>query len=117
MLDDHRHLLMSRWGSNRYLQFATFGPNLRAESVGDVYLEDDESLSVADRAWLIGHGWETPDHSGNYWRHWEPAHHLAAATAALVTLHAVHGVVDLAQLDVDSNQPQALEPFLATVRG
>ena len=38
MLDDRRHLVLSRWGSNRYLQFATFGPNLRAESEGDDYL-------------------------------------------------------------------------------
>ncbi len=109
LLDDTHHVIISQKGSNRYMQFAAFGANLRGESVGDAYLEGAEMLSPEELAWLGGHGWNDPDVGGNYWRHWEPADFLAAATVAIVTLHMVHHVWYVGTLDLHSDDPEVLD--------
>lgn len=107
LLDDTNHLIIGAIRSNRFVQFATCGTILRGESTGEEYLEAFDVLSPADVTWLTGHGWNTPDEGGNYWRHWDPAtppaDHLAAATVSIVTLHMVHEVTNAAQLSFSDN--------------
>lgn len=109
LLDDEHHLVVSVARATRYIQFAAFWPNLRAESVGNTYLRGGDQLGPGDLAWLVDHGWRDPDEGGNHWRHWEPADHPAAATAAMVTLHVVHGVQHLDQLVFQSDDPQIID--------
>lgn len=109
-LDEDHHLIIDIVDSPRYVQFATFGPNLRAETIGQRYLEacgdrhDDEDL-----AWLRAHGWDDPDQGGNHFHEWTPSQPLAAATAAVVTLHTVHGVTSARQLEFSSGDPAVLD--------
>ena len=111
-LDDEHHLEIMVIGTGRYLQFAAFDENLRAETVGNTYLKGCELLDAGALAWLAAHGWNDPDEGGNHWRHWEPADFLAAATVTVVTLHQVHGVDDPRQLLLRSDEPDgALAAF------
>lgn len=112
LLDDEHHLVIEATSTNRYVQFAAFLPNLRGETVGNYYLEADEEaelLSFAELSWLRAHGWCEPDECGNWWHHWEPADHLAAATSAIVTLHAIHRVSNALQLRCRSDDPRIVE--------
>jgi hypothetical protein len=124
-LDDDAHLVIGVHGSIRYVQFATFRPNLRLETIGPRYLEAaGEDVSVDELVWLAEQGWHDADDEGNLWRHWIPADEDDAAGAAVDALVRVHGVTTLdevwfqsgddnalAALDDDpSEQPSADEP-------
>lgn len=112
LLDDEHHLIIEAPGKNRYVQFAAFLPNLRGETVGNYYLEADSEatpLTPGEIAWQSAHGWCEPDESNNWWHHWEPADYQAAATAAIVTLHAIHGATDASQLRYLSDDPRIIE--------
>ena len=111
-LDDERILILSRpgsrWyvseeGSNRFVQFACCGDTLRAESVGERYLEGHDQLTSDQRARLLELGWSAPDEGGNYWKEWSAPVPLGEVSAmALQTLGAVHGVEHGEQLDFDA---------------
>jgi T3SS (YopN, CesT) and YbjN peptide-binding chaperone 3 len=111
-LDDERSLTLSRrpgvseGGSNRFVQFAGFGSGsgLRAESVGDRYLEAGDELTSQQRTRLAELGWLPPDEGGNYWRQWtDPLPYHDVAVMALQTLREVHGVEHGEQLDFDAS--------------
>lgn len=119
-LDDSTHLVVSRAGSdrfvdeegsNRFVQFARSGPVLRAESVGERYLSGHDHLSGAQRDALTRLGWQDPDESGNHWRQWEaPLPLRDVAAFALETLEYVHGAQDVEQLRFDA-APTVLAPL------
>jgi len=109
LLDDAHHLGIEVDGTRRYMQFAAFDGNLRAETVGNTYLVGCDILDAGELAWLAAHGWNDPDEGGNHWRHWEPADFLAAATVTVVTLHQIHGVDDLRELLFGSEDPAVLD--------
>ena len=44
-------------GTSRYVQFAAFEPNLRAESTDNRYLGAGEQLTHDQVSWLVDHGW------------------------------------------------------------
>ena len=111
LLDDWTHLVVSVAGSRRYVQFAAYGPNLRAETVGNAWLPSEQRVTPVEHAWLVGHGWNEPDEGGNYWRHFEPASHYSAAAAAIITLHAIHGVQGLAELVIESEAEAVVDEF------
>ncbi|MEQ8717720.1 MAG: hypothetical protein RIE08_08925 [Acidimicrobiales bacterium] len=117
-LTDETHLTISRPGSenyvddegrNRFVQFAHFGGNIRAESVGPMYLTAGDGLSTDDLAVLRGLGWQDPDEGGNYWRHWEvPVDFHDVASVTLATLERVHGAIHPGQLGFDG-PPEVLD--------
>lgn len=114
-LKDDSHLVISVHGSIRYVQFATFRPNLRLETIGTRYLEDaGEAWSVDEVVWLADHGWHDADDDGNLWRHWIPADENAAAQAAIDALVNVHGVTSLDQVWFQSEDDNALAALEAT---
>src|SRR5690606_11303787 len=88
--------------SDRYVQFALLGPYLRAESVGNQYLQGADRLTPDQLADLDRLGWNAPDDSGNHWRWFDPRDHLDAARLAVTTLHEVHGVDHPRQLTFDA---------------
>lgn len=88
--------------SDRYVQFALLGPYLRAESVGNQYLQGPDRLTPEQLADLDRLGWNAPDDSGNHWRWFDPRDHLDAARLAVTTLHVVHGVDHPRQLTFDA---------------
>jgi hypothetical protein len=109
-LDDDETLVLSRRGSNshvagvrsnRFVQFACFGSDLRGESVGDRFLEAGDALTLQQRSGLARLGWLAPDEGGNFWREWaDPPPYRDVARMALQTLREVHGVEDVEQLGV-----------------
>lgn len=104
---------VSEEGSNRFVQFALFGTELRAESVGDRYLSGVDQLTPDQNAVLAELGWSPPDESGNYWTAWDdPVPYDAVAVMALATLASVHGVEHAEQLSF-SGSPGVLEMFAA----
>ena len=108
-LEDDSHLVISVHGSIRYVQFATFRPNLRLETIGTRYLEDaGEAWSVDEVVWLAEHDWHDADDEGNLWRDWIPADENAAAQAAIDALVNVHGVASLDQVWFQSEDDNAL---------
>lgn len=108
-LEDDSHLVISVHGSMRYVQFATFRPNLRLETVGTRYLDEaKEAWSVDELLWLADHEWHDADDGGNLWRQWIPADEVAAAAAAVEALVNVHGVTRLAQVWFQSEDDDAL---------
>jgi hypothetical protein len=107
-LDEGSFLWLTKRGTGRYVQFIAYESGLRGETVGNTYLEPDDQLGAGDLAWLAHHGWRDPDECGNHWRHWEPANPLAAATAAFVTLHLIHGLQRLSDIEVDANDDRTL---------
>jgi hypothetical protein len=108
-LQDDSHLVITVRNSIRYVQFATFRPNLRLETIGTRYLEDaGESWSVDEVVWLAEHGWHDADDDGNLWRHWIPADEDEAAAAAVDALINVHGVTSLDQVWFQSGDDNAL---------
>ena len=103
---------ISDGGSNRFVQFARSGTDLRAESVGDQYLDDGDELTPAQHADLVQLGWSPPDESGNYWGQWpDPPPFRAVAAMALETLGRIHGVEHAEQLDFRGS-PEILRAFL-----
>lgn len=111
-LHDQSHLVIEVLGTGRYLQLATCGDLLRGESVGERYLERGNELDEDDLAWMRAHGWNDPDRSGNHWHHWSTSETLAAATAAVVTLHRVHGVRSPSRLAMSSPDPETISMIL-----
>jgi hypothetical protein len=107
-IDEGSFLWLTRRGTGRYVQFIAYESGLRGETVGNAYLERGDQLGVDDLAWLAHHGWSEPDECGNYWRHWEPANPLAAATAGFVTLHLIHGLERLRDLEIGANDDCAV---------
>jgi hypothetical protein len=108
-LADDSHLVIGVHNSNRYVQFATFRPNLRLETIGPRYLEEgDEVVAVNELVWLADHGWHDADDGGNLWREWIPADEVAAAVAAVEVLLDVHGVTDAERLWFQSEDDDAL---------
>lgn len=108
-LADDSHLVISVHGSIRYVQFATFRPNLRLETIGTRYLDDvGEAWSVDEVVWLADHDWHDADDDGNLWRDWIPADETAAAQAAIDALINVHGVTSLDQVWFQSEDDDAL---------
>jgi len=108
-LEDDSHLVISVHGSIRYVQFATFRPNLRLETIGTGYLEDaGETWSVDEVVWLADHGWHDADDGGNPWRDWIPADEVEAAAAAIDALVNVHGMNSLDQVWFQSEDDNAL---------
>jgi hypothetical protein len=106
---------VSEEGSNRFVQFALFGTELRAESVGDRYLSGGDQLTAEHHATLAQLGWSPPDVSGNYWAAWaNPVPYEAVAAMALATLNAVHGVQHAEQLGFKGSSG-GLEQISATV--
>ncbi len=102
---------VSEEGSNRFVQFALFGTELRAESAGDRYLSGADQLTPEQHAALAGLGWSPPDESGNYFAAWaDPVPYEAVAAMALATLASVHGVEHAEQLSF-SGSPGVLEMF------
>ncbi|QGG94355.1 TY-Chap domain-containing protein [Actinomarinicola tropica] len=98
-------------GSNRFVQFTRFGSDLRAESVGDRYLEGADQLTPDQVTVLLELGWETPDEGGNYWGQWEEPVPLGMVAAMAVrTLQLVHGVEHIEQLDIDGS-PEITRTF------
>ncbi len=96
-LDDDDHIVIDVRGNDRYVQYATFDDNIRAESVGNAYILESPPLDADDLVWLTGHGWNLgpgpgdPSDCGNHWRHWSRAEATQAAIAGVVTLHRIHG--------------------------
>lgn len=108
-LEDDSHLVISVHDSIRYVQFATFRPNLRLETIGTRYLEENgDAVSVDQLVWLADHGWHDADDDGNLWRHWIPADEDDAAAAAIDVLVNIHGVIDLEQVWFQSPDDDAL---------
>ena len=108
-LADDSHLVISVHGSTRYVQFATFRPNLRLETIGTRYLDDaGEAWSVDEVVWLAEHDWHDADDDGNLWRDWIPADENAAAQAAIDALTKVHGVTSLDQVWFQAKDDNAL---------
>jgi hypothetical protein len=108
-LEDSSHLVIGVHDSIRYVQFATFLPNLRLETIGTRYLEEaGEDVSVDELVWLADHGWHDADDGGNLWRHWIPADENEAAAAAIDALVNVHGVTSLEQVWFQSEDDDAL---------
>ena len=108
-LADDSHLVISVHGSNRYVQFATLRPNLRAETIGTRYLESaDDAVPVDQLVWLADRGWHDPDDGGNFWREWKPANELEAASAAVEVLARIHGVTRVEELWFQSTDDDAL---------
>lgn len=108
-LEDDAHIVIRLADSIRYVQFATFRPNLRLETIGTRYLDDaGEPWSVDELVWLADHGWHDSDEDGNLWRHWIPADEDDAARAAVEALVNVHGVTSLEQVWFQSGDNNAL---------
>lgn len=107
-LDEGSFLWLTKRGTGRYVQFIAYDSGLRGETVGNTYLDGDDQLGATDLAWLAHHGWRDPDEYGNHWREWEPANPLAAATAAVVTLHLIHGLERLSELEMDASDDRTL---------
>lgn len=108
-LDDDSHLVIGIHGSTRYVQFATFRPNLRLETIGPRYLEESgEVVPVDELVWLADRGWHDADDGGNLWQEWIPADEEAAARAAVEALVDVHGATDLEQVWFQSEDDDAL---------
>jgi hypothetical protein len=108
-LADDSHLVIGVHGSERYGQFATFRPNLRLETIGPRYFEQDGDVMPLDElVWLAEHGWHDADDGGNLWREWIPAAEGAAALAAVEALVEVHGVTEVAQVWFRSEDDDAL---------
>ncbi len=97
---------VSESGSNRFVQFVRFGPGLRAESVGERYLDDGDELTAEQLHQLEALGWLPPDEGGNYWAQWAEAPPFQdVAATALQTLQQVHGVEHVEQLDFSGSGP------------
>jgi len=108
-LQDDAHLVVGVRDSMRYVQFATFRPNLRLETIGPRYLEAaGEDVSVDELVWLADRGWHDADDGGNLWRHWIPADEHEAAAAAVDALVDVHGVTTVEQVWFESEDDDAL---------
>lgn len=108
-LEDDSHLVIGLHDSIRYVQFATFRPNLRLETIGPRYLEaSGEALTVDQLVWLADHGWHDADDGGNLWREWTPANEDEAARAAVYALAKIHGVEYLDQVWFESPDEHAL---------
>ncbi len=108
-LKDDSHLVINVLGSVRYVQFATFRPNLRLETIGIRYLErDNDAMTVDHLVWLAYQGWHDADDGGNLWREWIPADEDEAAAAAVEVLVKVHGVTDIDQIWFHSEDDDAL---------
>ena len=109
-LPDGEHLFLCRFGassfvsdegSNRFVQFARYGEGIRAESVGNQYLEGADQLSPEDEQALAILGWFPPDEGGNHFREWDEAPpFVEIAELCLRTLWRIHGVEHVEQLDV-----------------
>lgn len=111
-LEDDSHLVIGIHGSVRYVQFATFRPNLRLETIGPRYLEEGgEVMPVDELVWLADRGWHDADDGGNLWQEWIPADEDAAAAAAVEALVGVHGVTDVEQVWFYSGDEDALAAF------
>lgn len=106
-LGEEAPLIVSVRHSSRYIQYATFDgkSSLRAETVGNGYLDGLERMDDPALAWLRTHGWNEPDEAGNHWRHWEPCDFAVAALVGVVTLHLIHGVTAPAQLFISPMSP------------
>ncbi|HET8929359.1 MAG TPA: hypothetical protein VFN21_01755 [Acidimicrobiales bacterium] len=106
-LGEEAPLIASVRHSSRYIQYATFDgkTNLRAETVGNAYLDGPDRLDDAALSWLRTHGWNEPDEAGNHWRHWEPCDFAVAALVGAVTLHLIHGVTAPEQLFISPMSP------------
>ncbi len=115
-LDEGSFLWLTKRGNSRYVQFIAYESGLRGETVGNTYLDRDDQLSAIDLAWLAHHGSHDPDECGNHWREWEPANPLAAATAAVVTLHLIHGLERLTAIKVGATDHHAIRA-LTKLRG
>lgn len=119
---DH-HFVVARAGStwfmtendtNRYVQFVVYEGGLRAESVGDRYLESGARLTPEQIVRLDELGWSLPDDGGNYWRQWdEPVPFREVAELAVRTLFHVHQAVYVEQLDVSG--PPEIERLLGVL--
>jgi len=109
-LADDAHLVINVRGSNRYVQLATFRPNLRAETIGQRFLaQDGEGMSVDQLVWLAERGWHDADDGGNLWREWIPADEDEAAAAAIEVLITIHGVTELEEVWFQSSDDGALQ--------
>ncbi len=95
LIDDrHTFVVVEAGVTNRFVQFiACEGEWLRAESVGNRYLDGD-ALTLRDELELARLGWNSPETDdgdcGNYWRMWDPPNVLDAAQLAALTLCRVH---------------------------
>ena len=98
LLGDLEHLIIETGHHNRYLQFAAWDGGLRAETVGNAYLEPDDCMACEDWDWLVANGWNPEDDGGNLWREWIPAQPEAAATVTAVTLAEIHAFDDIRRL-------------------
>lgn len=111
-LEDDSHLVIGLHDSARYVQFATFRPKLRLETIGPRYLEaSGEALTVDQLVWLADHSWHNADDGGNLWREWGPANEGEAARAAVYTLAKIHGVEYLDQVWFESPDAHARAAF------
>ena len=117
-LADDSHLVINVVDSVRYVQFATFRPNLRLETIGPRYLEvGDEVAPVDELVWLADHGWHDADNGGNLWQEWIPADEVAAAEAAVEALVNVHRVTDVEQVWFYSEDDAALSALDSYLSG
>lgn len=111
-LETDEWLVLSLRGRNRFVQFMDQGrAGLRAETVSDFYLADDDHLTEQDREQLLALGWSAPtnlpdefghrpDGSPNYFVDLvNPVPLAEVALLAVNTLVAVHGAVHPSALE------------------
>jgi len=84
------HCVIVELAADRYVQFIVRPDgSIWSESVGDVYLDDDDEFDDEQRRRLVQLGWTAPElfgpGRGNYWREYEPGDFLEAASSVALT--------------------------------
>jgi hypothetical protein len=90
------HCVIVELAEDRYVQFIVRPDgSVWSESVGDIFLHDDNEFDDDQRERLVLLGWNAPElfgpGHGNYWREYEPGHSVEAACNLAVTFVEVFG--------------------------
>jgi hypothetical protein len=100
---DRRYIVISYSEPHRFVQFAS-SPNggVKAEAIGNYYLDDNEKLPSSTCRALVKLGWKGPRKKGNFWRRWRsPVPFQELVALAVTTLRDTFKVTSPADLNIE----------------